>query len=423
MHSSLRSLLRQNAPNRIKALIQRIRGAVAPPPIDEAVLAEYRFAPDPNAKTRLTFVIPNLNEREAFGGVTTGIEVFLNLAAGLREARPLDLRLVLTDHDQSTATDIFTRRADAMGFAPAGIEILKVRSRGETIAIRPAEIFVTYNWWTTLNICPLLDRQAEHFGQPLMPLVYLIQEYEPVIFPFSSGHMLAREAYDTPERLWGIFNSANLKAYFELQGHYAERSWTFEPVISDSLRPFLGQVVSSRRKRQILLYGRPSVNRNCFPALVRGLRAWATLYPQYADWSVVSAGTPHEPVDLGDGRQIMSLGKLPLEDYGRLLLESSVGISLMASPHPSYPPLEMAHFGLRVVTNRYTCKNLAGYHPNIISIASIAAGPLAEGIAQACDLSDEPPLNHHNPDFVRDRKYPFMADLASAVLGVMGDRG
>lgn len=420
MTSSARLFLKQNAPPQLKALVQRVRGAVAPPPMDEAVLADYQFAPGPDPAPRLSYVIPNLSPSEAFGGVTTGMDVFLNLAAGLCAAQPVAIRLLLTDHDQSTAPDIFTRRAEALGFNAGDIAVERIRAQSNTVQIRAREMFVTYNWWATINIGPLLDAQARHFGHTVMPLLYLIQEYEPAMYAFSSAQMLAREAYDRPDRLWGIFNSSNLRSYFELQGHGVERGWTFEPVINDSLRPYLEAVATSSRKPQILVYGRPSINRNCFPAVVRGLRHWAAHYPQFADWQVVSAGTPHEPVELGDGRQIRSLGKLSLDGYAALLLESSVGISLMASPHPSYPPLEMVHFGLRTVTNSYTCKDLGSYHPNMLSLPAISAAALAEGIGEACKRASEPPSDHRNPDFVRAEKYPFMADLVGAVREAMG---
>ncbi|MEM7780752.1 MAG: hypothetical protein AAF697_10210 [Pseudomonadota bacterium] len=407
--------MRQIAPVWAKDLVQSVRSSVAPLPIDNAVLAEYEFAADFGSNARLSFVIPNLSNREAFGGVTTGIDIFLNLAKTVQGTSELDLRLILTDHDQSTSSDIFTSRAGRAGFAKDKVSVERVATPSQSIAVRKDELFVTYNWWTTLNIERLLDAQADHFKAERKPLLYLIQEYEPVIFPFSSGHMLAREAYDTPERLWGVFNSSSLKGYFERQDHSVERGWVFEPVINEKLRPFLDQVAGAPRKKQILIYGRPTVNRNCFPALVRGLKRWTAAYPEFADWDVVSAGTPHAPVDIGAGRQVRSLGKLSLEDYAGLLLESSVGVSLMASPHPSYPPLEMAHFGLRTVTNTYTGKDLVGYNPNLISLRSIAADALASGIADACRAAAEPPSTERSPDFLREETYPFMSDLAAAV--------
>lgn len=128
-----------------------------------------------------------------------------------------------------------------------------------------------------------------------------------------------------------------------------------------------------------------------------------------------SASGPHDPVDLGDKRKLTSVCKLSLEDYAQMLLRCSAGVSLMASPHPSYPPLEMAHFGLRKVTNGYFCKDLSSFHPNIQSVRSIAEANLAAALAEACRRSVNPPEAYANPTYIRTEHYPFMAELAEAL--------
>ena len=183
--------------------------------------------------------------------------------------------------------------------------------------------------------------------------------------------MTARLAYEPRWPCWGLFNSGELFAFFEAQGHRVERAFVFEPKLSNSLRPFLGGEPPVKIRR-ILVYGRPSVPRNCYPAVEKGLRAWAERYPEFSDWEVVSAGLAHPPMPFGRGRAMQSLGKLSLEAYGEMLRGAAVGLSLMASPHPSYPPLEMAHFGLRTVTNKYANKDLATSHPNILSIDDLS---------------------------------------------------
>jgi O-antigen biosynthesis protein len=54
----------------------------------------------------------------------------------------------------------------------------------------------------------------------------------------------------------------------------------------------------------------------------------------------------------------------------------------MASPHPSYPPLEMATMGLAVITNRFGSKDLSLNHPGIRSIAAPCPRMLAEELAR-----------------------------------------
>lgn len=414
MSGRFREMIKRKMPGSMRAAVHAARSVVGQPPIDDVVLAQYRFEPCADARPRLNFVIDNLTAASMFGGVKTGIDIVVNLAWKLDRHAP-ELRLILTNPNSASDAELFLQQAARIGIDPATITVVKVTSRDQAIAVRARDLFITYNWWTTLNIAPLLQTQADHFGQAIKPLIYLIQEYEPHMMPFSSGLNLAREAYDTPQRLWGVFNSSNLYDYFRLQGHQAEREFTFEPVVNARLRPYLRNVAESARERRILVYGRPGIPRNCFPALLRGLRRWAVDYPESAQWDVVSAGTAHKDYPLGNGRSLRSVGKLSLDDYAGMLLGSSVGVSLMSSPHPSYPPLEMAHFGLRTITNSFMCKALEGYHPDLVALSSIQEHALSAAIAQACERHGEPRERSPNADYVREEAYPFLADLAHGI--------
>ena len=103
------------------------------------------------------------------------------------------------------------------------------------------------------------------------------------------------------------------------------------------------------------------------------------------EWTILSAGEQHEPVELGNGMAIRSVGKLTLEEYARTLRESYAGISLMASPHPSYPPLEMSVFDIKVMTNTFANKNLKDFNENIISMDNISPVNMARRLKEICD--------------------------------------
>lgn len=415
MSSTLRASAKRLLPVRIKHLIKDLREMAAPPPIDDVVLTDYRFAPDQEARARLNFVIPNLTASTAFGGVMTGIDIFIEIALGLSAIVELDLRVILAEPDQETDNSIMTARATKLGLTPDRLSFLQVTSSTQTVLVRQNDIFVSYSTWMTLNLQPLIEQQAAYYGNRAKPLVFLIQEYEPQLYPFSSAHMLMREGYDRTQRLWGVFNSSNLHWYFGKQGHEAERAFVFEPVISDKLRPYLDRVETSPRAKRILVYGRPGIARNCFPAIVRGLRRWVSEFPRAAEWEIVSAGTAHKPIDLGRGLSLASVGKLSLDKYAETLLSSSVGLSLMASPHPSYPPLEMAHMGLRAITNSYFGKDLAPFHANIRTLDSISERNLAASLAAACGEFGDPVNADRNSEYVRSAPYPFLPDICSAL--------
>jgi beta-1,2-rhamnosyltransferase WsaF-like protein len=55
----------------------------------------------------------------------------------------------------------------------------------------------------------------------------------------------------------------------------------------------------------------------------------------------------------------------------------------MLSPHPSYPPLEMAEAGVLTITNKYGCKDLSRRFADVISIEQADPELLAEAIEVA----------------------------------------
>jgi hypothetical protein len=112
---------------------------------------------------------------------------------------------------------------------------------------------------------------------------------------------------------------------------------------------------------------------------------------------------------------------LTLAEYAGVLRESAVGIALMASPHPSYPPLEMAHFGLRTITNRYGhAKDLAATHPNILSVADILPATLARALSSACAAFEAAPgdgwgLPSGRPSFLDPAPFACLDEIADAL--------
>ncbi len=415
----IRQRIKASAPTSALQFLRFMRAQFRRPPIDDVVLAHFTAVRDESDQPRLNLVMPRLAAGTDFGGMATGIDLFFRFLELARETTPFDVRLIITDVIAETDPGIVTRRANKFGVVFDDTNTVEISGQIADIPVRRRDVFYTYNWWTTLNINQLVAQQAQAFRGKRLPIIYLIQDYEAMFLEFSSAHLLAREALDAVPRLWTIVNSSNLQQFIEVMGHRTERSFVFDPVISEALRPYTGKVDTSVREKVILVYGRPTVERNCFPALVRGLRRWARDYPQYGDWKVVSAGTEHAPVPLGDGRDMRSVGKLSLDDYADTLLRSSVGVSLMASPHPSYPPLEMAHFGMRTVTNGYLCKDLSTYHPNITSVSSIGEDALAGAIAQACSRHGEPTAAEPNPDYLRDDHYPFLDELVARVAAAL----
>jgi hypothetical protein len=410
--SNFREAIKRAMPDFARDAIIDARLAFAPPPLEDILLHDYELNIDPSLRPRLSLILPSVSPGKAFGGVTTGLEIFLEMC----RRTGADARILLDEFHHAVDPSMVTKFARKVGLESARIEIVARDRPTPRVDVRAGDVFMSFNWAITLNIQKLVSEQSRAFNQPPKPFIYIIQEYEPAFYNLSATHMLARAAFDTRQPCWGLFNSVELFEFFGAQGHRVEKAYVFDPKLSDDLREFLtgDEPVKARR---ILIYGRRSIPRNCYPAVVKGLRRWAERYPRFSEWDVVSAGLPHPPVPLGTGKSMRSLGKLSLESYGGLLRTTAVGLSLMASPHPSYPPLEMAHFGVRTITNRYANKDLATSHPNILSIGDLNPDTIADALAGACDAFEAQPAagwraRTLRPSFLNDQPFPFLDQLA-----------
>jgi len=329
---------------------------------------------------RVNLLLPGVSDFQLYGGAMTAIE-FLQVVAP-----DLPKRLLVTDEigPFEIAPDRFigwSRRMlgdeDCDGNCLVGCA-----DRAETtLPIRPDDVFIATAWWTAILAQQLVRWQTHQYGRAA-PLVYLIQDYEPGFYPWSTRYVLAEQTYRSAVPTIAVFNSTPLRAYFADLGYRFATAFTFEPRLNPVLASELELARNRSRTRQLVIYGRPSVPRNGFPLIIEALRIWCDTEPDAAGWRIVSVGEKHPDIALAPGLNLESLGKLDLQSYARLLAESAIGIALMISPHPSYPPLEMAAFGLRTISNRFGGKDLAEQHRNIVSPRDLSAASLAAKLVE-----------------------------------------
>ena len=409
-----RKTIKRLLPAAVKAPLERLRTILNGPGIAHDVLHDTGFAPDPDPRPRLTLLMPDLAADKAFGGVMTALALAADLA---RRLAPHGIGLRIVSEAPLPAGGNVLDQVPGL----AGAEVVSLARSGQVLALRAREICLVYNCWLSVNLTPALAAQAAHFGRPVLPRIHLVQDYEPQFFPFSAMHLVAHRAMGLGDGLWAVFNTRELHDYWRRQGHRAGRTFVFEPRLNARLRPFAGGITAADKRPVLLVYGRPAIRRNAFFLIERGLKAWAARHgADHPDWDLVSAGLAHDDVDLGGGRRLRSLGRLSLEDYAGLLRRTSVGLSLMVSPHPSYPPLEMAHFGARVLTNGYTDKDPARRHENLVVLPDIDASAMAEAIEREirgviADPGKGLAARSFMPDFLGPEGFDCAAELAEAI--------
>ena len=357
-------------------------------PVSGTVPAERAFPetrpliyhPSGDERPRINLLVLSINPRHVFGGIGTALNLCRAVMAACGDAA--DFRIV--------ATDATVEKASMQEFAGFALERLTpedggrprvvvdgFRREAERLNLRKRDTFIATAWWTARFAQDARQAQRRFFGDG-SDVIYLIQDYEPNFYGWGSRWVLAENTYKDGEGTVAILNSEELYAFFRDGGHRFKRSFYLPYAMNERLRK---RIAPAEREKVILVYGRPSVTRNLYEILVTGLILWQRRNPTTAvHWRIVSAGEDY-PETFGAPVQNMSvLGKLSFDEYAYWLNRASIGISLMVSPHPSYPPLEMAEAGLLTITNGFAGKDLAHRFATIRSIETVDADALSDAI-------------------------------------------
>ena len=359
---------------------------------------------DLSEEFRLNLLTPSVDNAHVFGGISTAIKFFEDL----RKSINCQARIISTDAEiipKNTVTSDEYRLVSADKTSSASLQLVSFNDRhGKTLPVRKNDIFVTTAWWTAYNIRNVMDWQHQVYQMKQNPMIYLIQDYEPGFYPWSSRYLLADSTYRMNFPIYAIFNSNLLRDFFIKNEYSFAKFWSFEPVLNEKLAAYLPlEKQEIDKKKEILVYGRPSIDRNAFALVVESLKLWVNMQPDAKDWLIFSAGEDHGAVDLGNGCYLQSLGKLSLEDYAKTMLESYAGISLMVSPHPSYPPLEMSTFGIKTITNQYANKNMSGFNSNLISVSDCVPDVIAKELYQICNAFDKRGRIERNAEYTQNK--------------------
>jgi len=328
-------------------------------------------------KNRITVVTDSIGSSSLFGGVGTA----LMLAVQWANRSNADLRIVTrTQQADSTA---FGRLLAANGLRFNGqIDFCHCAVfGGQEISVGRRDLFLSTSWWTTRSLVASVGKKR---------VVYLLQEDERMFYPYGDDRLECEATLGLDLRKV-VINTNMLREHLttgrdEIDG-LSNRSIAFEPA-------FTSKYTRSRDvsgKRKLFFYARSSNHmRNLFATGIAAIGAAierGTFDPK--TWELHLFGNAPQDIVFPGQLEVVKHPTMGWDAYQAEVAKMDAGFVLMYTPHPSYPPLDLAAIGVPVLTNSCGLKqDLSAYSQNIIcakpNVDALAVG-FAELTAFAAD--------------------------------------
>jgi hypothetical protein len=347
---------------------------------------------DSDHKPRFNVLIPTIEPAHVYGGISTALKIAKEIYFQLESTT--DLRIIVTsapvtleglNYIQSLFSHLPLSLCDQSTYkSHCVVELL--RRDQIPIALKSSDIFFATAWWTAFKAKQLRNAILNHFGDA-RKWIYLIQDYESCFNEWSEKHALCDSTYiSSDSSIIPLINSEELTD-FMLKRFGMDEAYCLPFELNAQVKAKLNK--SIKKEKLILVYARPSVRRNLFYLILSALEIWQYSFPEQSrDYRVYFAGEEFDAGLVSSIENCQVSGKLSLDEYASLLNRSTLGISLMLSPHPSYPPLEMASAGIHTITNAYANKDLSTRSRYIHTLEEIESSAIAQKIGYLiCSLS------------------------------------
>ncbi|MDM0045156.1 hypothetical protein QTH91_11735 [Variovorax dokdonensis] len=365
------------------------------------------------SEPRITLVTDSIGPGSLFGGVGTALILGVLIANRMRGTLRILTRTEWPQADQVSsvlkAYDIAPDRELQFAFAPL---ITESRSKGRlSVDTYHGELFLTTSWWTT---------EATLAGIEPSSILYLLQEDERMFYAFGDERLRC-EGVLARQDIRYIINTRLLFEHLRASGmaHLSQTGIWFEPTFPASL--FHRRPVEHGAKRKFFFYARPNNPRNLFHMGVLAIeRAVNEGILDLRQWQICFVGKDIPRLQLGDDYEPERIESMGWRDYADLIGKVDLGLSLMYTPHPSYPPLDLAASGAVVVTNKFGVKqDLSAYSPNIIcadlTIEALVAA-LREGVARVELRSATDGTHYQNQNGIGPGWEPAFANILDALV-------
>jgi WsaF, C-terminal domain/WsaF, N-terminal domain/Methyltransferase domain len=354
----------------VRSMVQAHCAAWAPLPVFH----------DRHAQPTLTILTDSIDANHLFGGVGTAMVV------GAIAARRMGARMrLVTRHSTPDAAALgHILRAHRVDWEGATDLVHMPVGDDRPLPLGAEDIVLTTSWWSTRAVLGSVGAGR---------ILYLLQEDERMFYPFGDSRLRCAETLSEPD----VRVLVNTRILFDHLAGGPEplprlrcRGHWFEPAFPAFPRP---KTLRSREgKQNFFFYARPNNDRNLYwrgLEVVDAAMREGILSP--SEWNIHFVGRELPDMELPGGVRPIVSSKLPWLEYAELVSQMDLALCLMDTPHPSYPPIDLAASGAVVVTNAHGPKESLDYWShNIIAVpprVSTLREALRRGVALARDTA------------------------------------
>lgn len=330
---------------------------------------------------RLNIVTDSLQKDSLFGGVGTA----LLLATLFANKHNMPLRIITrTAGPNPRGYDSFLQLMNIS--KPKAVEFFSDWDAVLTksifkLPVSEKDIFLATSWWTAETIRGINLREK---------FFYILQEVEGFFYPHGDEQYRCESVLDSSDINF-IVNSKLLNDYYaehNVKQIHAGNSVYFEPAFPKVTTTTQASLPVKKSKYRLFFYARPNNARNMYftglrildEALLRGII-------KKDEWEICFAGSSIEPLEFTNKVKPQLLGQMNWDEYGLFLKTVDLAFCLMFTPHPSYPPLDVAANGGVVLTNTFANKTtLEHYSKNIVCV-DLDMESMMQGFAEAIALA------------------------------------
>lgn len=263
------------------------------------------------------------------------------------------------------------------------------------------DLFITTSWWTTAATLPSVPNDK---------IIYLLQEDERMFYPFGDDRFRC-EAILRNRDIRFLINTKLLFDHLVQDGfdNIAAQAMLFEPAFPAHI--FHPRTNALGGKHKFFFYARPNNPRNLFYLGIEVIEQ--AVLQQVLDlehWDIFLVGKDIPAVTFNGGYAPIKCENFSWSEYAELVGTIDLGLSLMYTPHPSYPPLDLVASGAVVVTNRFANKcDLSSYSSNLIC-ADLDRDALVDALRHAVSIAIDTNVreqNYHNNGLLTDWQQSF----------------